>query len=415
VIDPLSVGGQRGLSLLELFHDHLHYSFSVVLVPPMEITKFPLEHFYRYVLSPQLPTSSSSSSEGISQQDDEGTFIGASFTNLPPQHVLTTRTDIPEPWNVQTMKAFQDIDNLRCVKASSLSGGGGKPQWKCGDIEQGDSRQQPNKKKDLTEIGYNLKSLLVFGQCFEKSSSSGVSAPNGLQLTLTPALSSSSSVASDTLVMKNLGYYQLQVPFPSLYQLNLAAGKANDLYLIVNSDYRSSVAAQETEEDSSGKIIVVKSFQDVVHRLFVMKRPGKEHIPLLEDKDSSSRNGGEAEKEGGFWKNLKSSIFGQEEGGEKGIVKRRGDGDDDTIHVFSLATGHLYERFLRIMMLSVIKSTKSNVKFWLFENYLSPKFKEIARLMMEKYHFEIGSLIVSILFSLMLSFLSWILCRICYL
>ena len=39
----------------------------------------------------------------------------------------------------------------------------------------------------------------------------------------------------------------------------------------------------------------------------------------------------------------------------------------DTIHVFSLASGHLYERFLKIMMLSVVRSTKAPVKFWLLK------------------------------------------------
>lgn len=48
---------------------------------------------------------------------------------------------------------------------------------------------------------------------------------------------------------------------------------------------------------------------------------------------------------------------------------------NDTIHVFSLASGHLYERFLKIMMLSVVKNTQSNVKFWLLANFLSPGFK----------------------------------------
>ncbi len=48
---------------------------------------------------------------------------------------------------------------------------------------------------------------------------------------------------------------------------------------------------------------------------------------------------------------------------------------EDTIHIFSVASGHLYERFLKIMMLSVRKHTKSPVKFWLLQNFLSPKFK----------------------------------------
>lgn len=48
---------------------------------------------------------------------------------------------------------------------------------------------------------------------------------------------------------------------------------------------------------------------------------------------------------------------------------------DETINIFSVASGHLYERFLRIMMLSVLKHTKSPVKFWFLKNYLSPTFK----------------------------------------
>lgn len=45
------------------------------------------------------------------------------------------------------------------------------------------------------------------------------------------------------------------------------------------------------------------------------------------------------------------------------------------INIFSVASGHLYERFLRIMILSVMKQTKSTVKFWFIENFLSPLFK----------------------------------------
>lgn len=51
---------------------------------------------------------------------------------------------------------------------------------------------------------------------------------------------------------------------------------------------------------------------------------------------------------------------------------------DETINVFSVASGHLYERFLRIMMLSVLKNTKSPVKFWFLKNYLSPSLKVLC-------------------------------------
>lgn len=51
------------------------------------------------------------------------------------------------------------------------------------------------------------------------------------------------------------------------------------------------------------------------------------------------------------------------------------DDQDEKLNIFSLASGHLYERFLKIMMLSIIKHTKSPVKFWFLKNYLSPTLK----------------------------------------
>lgn len=40
------------------------------------------------------------------------------------------------------------------------------------------------------------------------------------------------------------------------------------------------------------------------------------------------------------------------------------------------------------MMLSVIKHTKSPVKFWFLKNYLSPSFKDFLPRMAKKYGFQ---------------------------
>lgn len=48
---------------------------------------------------------------------------------------------------------------------------------------------------------------------------------------------------------------------------------------------------------------------------------------------------------------------------------------EEKLNIFSVASGHLYERFLKIMMLSVLKQTKTPVKFWFLKNYLSPQIK----------------------------------------
>jgi UDP-glucose:glycoprotein glucosyltransferase len=396
----------------------------VVLVPRVIVTEFPLQSFYRFVSSPRLQSSSISSvgssdpNNNNSSTSSESGWVGASFTRLPRHLTLTTRVDVPEPWNVQTSRAEQDIDNLRCSSSSSSSS--------CGD-NNNNNNSNNKKKKDLTSIGYYIKSLLVAGQCFqtergeEEGNGGGGGGgsygapPNGLQLTLSPLEyrdsdqgsdnnnnNNNNRIISDTLVMQNLGYYQLQVPLPGLFLLDLAeAGRGRELFSI------NSVNEQ---------IVAVKSFGDVVRRLLVSKRPGKEHLSLL----GGGGEEGEEEKEAGnakqkksnsdsadsssssFWQNLKSSFFGGSdgEGTEKkkknslqrqlGQSQEEGEEDDNRIHVFSLATGHLYERFLRIMMLSATKQTSRPIKFWLFENYLSPRFKEIAAMMSEKYGFQIG-------------------------
>lgn len=156
ILDPLSLAGQRGFPLIELLREQLHYSFTVMLLPRPEITEFPLQQFYRYVLSPGriLSEQLSSSSEASHSLETGGISIAATalFENLPRQHVLTTRVDIPELWNVQTAQAIQDIDNLQCTTQA------------CGDPV---NLVLAKHRKDFTSIGYLLKNLLVSGQCFQ--------------------------------------------------------------------------------------------------------------------------------------------------------------------------------------------------------------------------------------------------------
>jgi UDP-glucose:glycoprotein glucosyltransferase len=82
-----------------------------------------------------------------------------------------------------------------------------------------------------------------------------------------------------------------------------------------------------------------------------------------------------------------------QKGGGGAVAVAAGDAErkarkGDTIHVFSIASGHLYERFLRIMILSVCKNTANPVTFWFLEDFLSPNFKLAMPYMAEKYGFQ---------------------------
>lgn len=71
------------------------------------------------------------------------------------------------------------------------------------------------------------------------------------------------------------------------------------------------------------------------------------------------------------------------------VVAAQGD-EGDVINIFSIASGHMYERLQKIMILSVLKHTKSKVKFWLIKNYMSPDMKAIMPMMAKEYGFEVG-------------------------
>ena len=60
------------------------------------------------------------------------------------------------------------------------------------------------------------------------------------------------------------------------------------------------------------------------------------------------------------------------------------------INIFSLASGHLYERFLKIMMKSVSSGASKKVHCWLIENYLSPQFKDLVPELCSHYGYNVS-------------------------
>jgi UDP-glucose:glycoprotein glucosyltransferase len=155
---------------------------------------------------------------------------------------------------------------------------------------------------------------------------------------------------SDTLVMKNLGYWQLRAN-PGVWHLNFAENsRGSEIFNMVEGDVKNGVArVSGMNESNNTKYLVLGDFVSRTSTLLVKRKPGYERSTLFYEKNKASD-----------------------------------EDEDDVINVFSLATGHQYERFLKIMMLSVTKRTSSKVKFWLFENFLSPTFKASAIAMAER-------------------------------
>lgn len=123
-------------------------------------------------------------------------------------------------------------------------------------------------------------------------------------------------------------------------------------------------------QSTDGIRVILSSFRSHVIKLRVTKKTGKETAELLSDDEDNKS---------GIWNSITSSFSG-------------GSGTDaqepETINIFSVASGHLYERLLRIMMLSLLKHTKSPVKFWFLKNYLSPQFIDFLPHMAKEYNFQ---------------------------
>jgi hypothetical protein len=374
VFDPLSQGGQRAAALIQYVQQELKLPQLLVLTPDTRISEFPLQNFYRFVAG-------SGTSAGAPGATAAATPF-AQFKHLPKQHTLTIRMDPPEAWNVQSHRAVQDIDNLKCSS------------HRCGDVPGGGA------SAEVTSVSYLVKNLLIAGQCFEGIQTGNPTPPNGLQLVLTKASSRSDDDTattamttrahfSDTLVMQNLGYFQLKAN-PGLWELSLAEGRARTLYLL---DETNENVMRTSVGEVTAVSIPIRSFADKILHVTVSKRFGMEHLSLLDSDEvtggAGAASGAGGEGKGTMWNSI-SGMFGLNGKTSKEIATAGGGAGDDRIHVFSLATGQVYERLLRIMMLSVVKRTSSPIKFWLFEYYLSPSFKATVTAMQQRYGFEVG-------------------------
>ncbi|KAH0623877.1 hypothetical protein JD844_007062 [Phrynosoma platyrhinos] len=259
--------------------------------------------FYRYVLDPEITFTA-----------DKLFAPGpvAKFLDMPQSPLFTLNLNTPESWMVESVRTSYDLDNIYLEEVESI-----------------------------VAAEYELEHLLLEGHCYDITTGQP---PRGLQFTLG---TSTNPVVVDTIVMANLGYFQLKAN-PGSWFLRLRRGRSDDIYRIYSHD------GTDSPPDASDVVVVINNFKSKIIKVKVQKKLDMINEDLLS-------------------------------GQKKEEVKQD---KDDVINIFSVASGHLYERFLRIMMLSVLKHTDTPVKFWFLKNYLSPSFKEFIPYMAEKYNFQ---------------------------
>jgi UDP-glucose:glycoprotein glucosyltransferase len=229
--------------------------------------------------------------------------------------------DVPPSWLVTPKESIHDLDNL---KLDTL-----KERLHGADIE----------------ALYELESILIEGHSRDASGQP----PRGAQLVLG---TEKAPHFADTIIMANLGYFQFKAN-PGIWKMELKAGRSKEIYMIDSFGTKGLMGQRDNEDPD----VALMSFQGATLFPRMSRNPGMEEEDVLEPSTAK-----------GAVDTAKKWI--------SGILHHSTDAKlQAEINIFSVASGHLYERFLGIMMLSVMKNTKHTVKFWFIENFLSPSFK----------------------------------------
>ncbi|KAF5357223.1 hypothetical protein D9756_006756 [Leucocoprinus leucothites] len=335
ILDPLTVTAQKWSSLLNWLST-IPDVFIEVYLNPNWYSEMPLKRFYRYSIVPSLSF------------DEAGNEIPAqvSFEDLPIEPIYTLAMDVPSSWLVRPREALYDLDNILLSQLSSSD--------------------------TSVDATFSLDYLVVEGHAREAKTQAP---PRGVQLELVKM--SDKSPIDDTLVAANLGYLQFKAK-PGVFQLQIREeGRGRKIFRMqsVGNEGWDSPSVEE-----GGDEITLVSFDGLTLYPRLARLPGMEKEDVLEEEEEPESTVLESltSKFMSFFKNDE-----QDTGKELSVVKQQAD-----INIFTVASGLLYERFVSIMILSVLRNTKSSVKFWFIENFLSPSFLEFIPHMAEKYGFD---------------------------
>ncbi|XP_027530452.1 UDP-glucose:glycoprotein glucosyltransferase 2 isoform X4 [Neopelma chrysocephalum] len=280
IVDPLTREAQKISHLLIVLKDVINMKLRLFLNCKSKLSELPLKSFYRFVLEPEL-------SYGINKHLPSEPV--AKFLELPESPLLTLNMITPESWLVEAVNSSCDLDNIHLQEV-----------------------------KGAVIAEYELEYILLEGHCFDVTTGQP---PRGLQFTLG---TKNNPVMVDTIVMANLGYFQLKAN-PGAWTLRLRKGRSEEIYQVFSHEGTDSVA------DLADVIVVLNNFRSKIIKVQVQKKPDKMNEDLLTEGT-------------GKYGNLESVTRFSEE-----IPTEEKEKKSDILNIFSVASGHLYERFLRLI------------------------------------------------------------------
>lgn len=337
-IDPTSEIAQRWIPMLKVLSELKGVFLKLFLNPREQMQELPIKRFYRHVLD-AAPTFSN---EGALQH------LQATFEGVPKEALLNLALDVPPAWLVAPKESVYDLDN---IKLSAVKDG-----------------------SNIDTI-YELENILIEGHSRDVTTGPP---PRGVQLLLG---TEKDPHFADTIIMANLGYFQFKAN-PGYWKIQLKSGRSSQIFRI-DSAGQKGYSPQPGDESTE---IALISFQGKTLYPRLSRQPGREEDDVLEEPSAAS---GKAMDYLSRAAKYASSMLSST--GVLLPLPLQPSSSPETqadINIFSVASGHLYERMLNIMMVSVMRHTTHTVKFWFIEQFLSPSFKASLPFLARHYHFS---------------------------
>lgn len=328
-IDPTSEIAQRWIPMLKVLSELSGVYLRLFLNPREQMQELPIKRFYRHVLD----ATPSFTNDGARRD------LQAAFEGVPKEALLNLALDVPPAWLVAPKQSVHDLDNI-----------------KLGAMKEGTN----------IEAVYELENILIEGHSRDVTTGPP---PRGVQLLLG---TEKDPHFADTIIMANLGYFQFKAN-PGYWKIQLKSGQSSQIFHI-DSAGQKGYSPQPGDESTD---IALISFQGKTLYPRLSRQAGREEDDVLEEPSTADKAMDYLSKAAKFASSIISST---------GLTPRPETQAD--INIFSVASGHLYERMLNIMMVSVMRHTNHSVKFWFIEQFLSPSFKASLPALAEHYKFS---------------------------
>ncbi|KAI4097071.1 MAG: hypothetical protein LQ344_000480 [Seirophora lacunosa] len=336
-IDPTSELAQRWIPMLKVLSELNGVYLRLFLNPRESMEELPIKRFYRHVLD-----AAPSFTDDGARRDLQATFEG-----VPKEALLNLALDVPPAWLVAPKESVYDLDNIK------LSG-----------VKDGSN----------IDAMYELENILIEGHSRDVTTGPP---PRGVQLLLG---TEKNPYFADTIIMANLGYFQFKAN-PGYWKIQLKSGRSSQIFRI-DSAGQKGYSPQAGDESTD---IALISFQGKTLYPRLSRQPGREEDDVLEEgSDTAGKAMDYLSKAARFASSILSSTGVLVPSSLQAPPSSSAQAE---INIFSVASGHLYERMLNIMMVSVMRHTTHTVKFWFIEQFLSPSFKASLPRLAAHYRF----------------------------